>query len=283
MALAHRYEDEITDMTLNALPDHPDFIFCATDMAFGVPWVFAKARVGDALAGFIRPAPAWPVARAVAASSCFPPVFNPMKIRLRATDLLDGEFPPGRQRDAILKDLRLTDGGTIDNLGLEPVWRSHAEVLVSDGGETFSYEPDRNLLWRLSRYISIQGSQSVQLRKRWLMSNFLSGELRGAYWGVGSPCVNYGADAPAGYSKALVEEIIARVRTDMDAFSEAERFVLENHGYLICEAAIRTHAADLMSPARRELFVPHPEWMDESRVREALGGSRRRRLPLGRW
>ena len=29
------------------------------------------------------------------------------------------------------------------------------------------------------------------------------------------------------------------MRTDMDAFSEAEQAVLENHGYIMAEAAIR--------------------------------------------
>jgi hypothetical protein len=37
--------------------------------------------MGDYLPGYIKPVPPdWPLARAVAASACFPPVFNPLPI-----------------------------------------------------------------------------------------------------------------------------------------------------------------------------------------------------------
>jgi len=43
-----------------------------------------------------------------------------------------------------LRDLRrrvmLSDGGVYDNLGLEPVWKSHELVLCSDGGKPFSLD-----------------------------------------------------------------------------------------------------------------------------------------------
>src|SRR5258708_2399706 len=79
-ALEAMYQKKLTGLMLPDLPDQPRFIFCATDMQFGISWVFEKRRVGSYQAGYLSPAPMWPVARGVAASSCFPPVFNPLPI-----------------------------------------------------------------------------------------------------------------------------------------------------------------------------------------------------------
>jgi hypothetical protein len=57
--------------------------------------------------------------------------------------------------------------------------------------------------------------------------------------------------------------------------------VLENHGYLMADAAIVRHVEALLPAPVPALSVPHPEWMDEARVRAALRDSGRRRF-LGR-
>jgi Patatin-like phospholipase len=87
---------------------------------------------------------------------------------------------------------------------------------------------------------------------------------------------------PPGYEPGLVAEVIAAVRTDLDAFGEAEQAVLENHGYLLADAAARERglvATKGIEPGPPE--PPHPRWMSEKRVRKALGGSARR-TPVGR-
>ena len=116
--------------------------------------------------------------------------------------------------------------------------------------------------------------------KRWLVSNFRDGSLHGAYWGLRSATANY-PDAPEGYPEELAEDVIAAVRTDFDAFSEAEISVLENQGYLVAEAAIRSHLRDLVQGEPAPLEVPHPDWMDANRVRGALRDSRKTKI-LGR-
>jgi NTE family protein len=191
-------------------------------------------------------------------------------------------FPAGPRRDAILRDLRLTDGGVYDNLGLEPIWKDHAVVLVSDAGALFNFESDKNLFWRIRRYTKITENQARAGRKRWLISNFLAGELEGTYWGIGSAVTRYDRPAEDGYSKTLAREVIARIRTDMDAFSAAEAAVLENHGYTLADAAIQRHVPELLADAVPPLTIPHPTWMNERSVRDALRESRRRWI-LGRW
>ncbi|MDQ4077887.1 MAG: patatin-like phospholipase family protein [Chloroflexota bacterium] len=281
-ALAESLERHLTSLKLTELPDRPQFIFCATDMTFGVNWEFTKAHIGDYQAGYLRPAPAWPVARAVAASSCFPPVFDPMQLDLDPNQLRGGSVPLGATWDALVAALRLTDGGVYDNMALEPVWKSSRVVLVSNGGATFDFGSGTNWLTRLLRYNTITGNQAGAIRKRWLIAGFINGVMAGAYWGIGSAVKSYGEIAPPGYSKRLVEEVIAEIRTDLDAFSEAEIAVLENHGYLLADAAIQRHARTLLQEPIAPLSIPHPRWMDEERVREVLEESHRVRLPLGR-
>lgn len=285
-ALARNYERKLAvrggaPLLLSDLPQRPRFVFCATDMAFGVNWISTREEVGDYQVGRVPPPRAWTVGRAVAASSCFPPVFNPLPVEL-APEQFAGGLARGRAdyRECV-QGLRLTDGGNYDNLGLEPVWKDAEYVLVSDGGAVFEAEPDRNLVWRLSRYTDILGNQVLALRKRWLISNFIAKEMKGTYWGIGSDVAGYESGVQ-GYSKALVAGVVSKVRTDLDAFSSAEAEVLENHGYMLAEAAVRRHVpsfAALPSP----FVVPHPEWLDEAKVRLALAGSEKRKFPFGRW
>ena len=148
-------------------------------------------------------------------------------------------------------------------------------------GATFDFAVDRGLIGRLSRYTAVQGRQVTALRKRWLIAGFIAGTLEDTYWGIASAAAHYAAGAP-GYSQELVTDVISRVRTDLDAFSPAECAVLENHGYLLAEAAIRKHVPGLIDASASAPSVPHPDWLDEGRVRRALADSGRTVL-LGRW
>ena len=93
-------------------------------------------------------------------------------------------------------------------------------------------------------------------------------------------CVEWSLDSavhPPGYEPGLVAEVIAGVRTDLDAFGEAEQAVLENHGYLLADAALRERglvAAMGIEPGPPQ--PPHPRWMNAERVRAALVASARR-------
>jgi hypothetical protein len=94
--------------------------------------------------------------------------------------------------------------------------------------------------------------------------------LHGLRWEIGD-------SAPSGYDPALVREVIATVRTDLDAFGEAERAVLENHGYMLADGAVRAGRAGWVVPIEPlPPEPPHPHWMSEAKVREALAASARR-------
>jgi NTE family protein len=279
-ALALRYEKELTPLRLAALPERPEFLFLATDMAYGVSWLFARERMGDYQVGYMTPPADFPVGRAVAASACFPPLFEPLRLRLDPHALKGGAAARGPGRDACLQDFRLTDGGDYDNMGLEPVWKNHAMVLVSDAGGLFEQQSDQGLLWRVPRYQGIQENQSRGLRKRWLLASLAQGVHEGAYLGVGSAAAQYGAGF-AGYSKALAREVIADIRTDLDAFSDGEAAVLQNHGYTLADAALRRHVPALVGADAPAAVVPRPDWMPpavpEDTIRAALRDSGKRR------
>ncbi len=276
--LAAAYRKRLNRMRLTDLPDRPRFIFCATDMQFGVNWVFEKRGIGDYQAGWKTPAPAWHVADAVAASSCFPPVFDPLRLTLKPDELKGGKARP-EDRERIIPHLSLTDGGVYDNMGLEPVWKRCESVLVSDGGGTFDFEGDWNPLLRLLRYNTIQGNQAGAIRRRWLISNFQRGDFKGAYWRINTQVADFeetGYRQTERYPVDLVERVIAKIRTDLDAFAEAEIAVLENHGYLLAEAALKSRTPGLIARANAPLNIPHPEWMDPVRAAEVLVNSGKR-------
>lgn len=102
---------------------------------------------------------------AVAASSCFPPVFKPLKLGLRPNQLTGGRAADRPEREAVIDKLRLSDGGVYDNLGLEPIWKDHEVVLASDGGAIFDFEADKSFIWEVKRYVSIPENQALALRK----------------------------------------------------------------------------------------------------------------------
>ena len=128
------------------------------------------------------------------------------------------------------ESLELTDGGIYDNLGLEPIWRDHAVVLVSDAAPSFAPSRDGGERVDNLRYVVSLLEQATDVRKRWLIASFILGELQGAYWGIGSFPSSYGSGA--GYPDDLIAEVISQVRIDLDEFSDAEIAVLENHGVL---------------------------------------------------
>jgi NTE family protein len=265
---------------LTDLPETPRFVFCSTDMAFGVNWIFEKTRMGDYQAGYVIPPPReWTISHAVGASSCFPPLFNPLPVRIAAERFKKGKFLKGKERDEHMSDLRLTDGGNYDNMGLEPVWKDHATVLVSDGGGLFSASRDRGFFRRLLRYAEISDNQARAVRKRWLIAGFddeSETSLAGTYWGIGSARESYELDG--GYSKEDASRLIAGIRTDLDSFSNGEIAVLENHGYQLADAAIAHHLPKLVDGAYPPLNPPHPEWLDPDKMRNALRKSGRRKL-----
>ncbi|MDB4874668.1 MAG: putative esterase of the alpha-beta hydrolase superfamily [Gemmatimonadetes bacterium] len=280
--VAQELEQRVTSLPLTALPDRPRFLFTATDMVFGVDWIYSKDMVGDYQAGYKRAGlDSITIAHAAAASACFPPVFAPLDPLVKGSELIGGAAR-GPEADQCRDRIRLSDGGVYDNMGLEPVWKNAETLLVSDAGGPFELSRDRGTIADIKRYPDIMGNQALALRKRWLIASFEKAGgpgsapgLTGTYWDTGLYRARYANGDSLGYSKEIAS-LISHIRTDLDAFSDGEARILENHGYLIADIALEVRVPSLYVDAPKPI-IPYPEWMAESRVREALEGSSTRR------
>ncbi|ALN64983.1 patatin-like phospholipase family protein [Lysobacter antibioticus] len=276
--LERRYAEVFGERTLDELPESPAFVFCATDLTFGVNWEFSRRRVGDYLAGYLRDgARRVGLACAVAASSSFPPVFGPVRFDTEAGDYQGGHYQ-GDDGDELRARIELSDGGVYDNLATEPALRRYREVLVSDAGGPFAFETRRWWLQRLLRYTQVVGNQAEALRKRLFFGQAESGSLTGVYWSLNGSR-DEGAD---GYSPALVREVIGRFRTDLDRFLDPEFEVLVNHGYFAAVDAMWRQNG-WHPDSTQSANWPYPQRADESEVRRLLRHSHRRVLHRRWW
>jgi NTE family protein len=255
--IEEEYAAHLMGKRLDQLPDDPVFVFNSTNIQTGRSFRFRKDYMGDYRIGLVRN-PTLPVARAVAASSAFPPVLSPVVIKD------PGRFDPVEGADlagnpAFTRKLFLSDGGVYDNLGLETVWNRCSTVLVSDAGAPFALN-DRvktDLVQQTMRALDVATDQSRALRKRALIDDFKRQERAGTYWGIDTNITKYTA---AGALVCKPERVrpLAAMRTRLDAFSEQEQGELINWGYALTDAAIRSHAAELLGDESQPPAWPVP-------------------------
>ncbi|MBI5440510.1 MAG: patatin-like phospholipase family protein [Deltaproteobacteria bacterium] len=281
-ALAKRYEEILTPLKLRDLPPAPRFVFCATDFLRSVPWLFERDRMGDRQLGWATPPDGATLARAVAASSCFPRSISPLPAPLDPALLSGGAAPPGPDRDAAIRHLALGDGASHAHLGLDPVWKTHTTVLVSEAGAYPKARQKRRLFPRPDPFPTGVDSEGQEIRRRRLVSGFVGGHISGTFWSISSAPSSY--RVPFGYSKALARDVLCTMRAGLDPVTEAEAAVLLNHGYLTADAALRAHTPQLLPRIVPRLQLPDPGWTPadpdiERRVRVAFARSARR----GRW
>ena len=248
-ALARRLETELTPLRLRDLPASPRFVFCAIDRVWGVPWLYERDRVGDRQAGWAPAPDDASLAQAVAASACFP---------------------------------HSIDGAGQSHSGLEPVWTTHATVLVSEAGALPGPLERRRRSSRRAAEAAAVDAEGEGLRKRRLVSGFATGTICGTFWSISSAPSSYGM--PFGYSKELARDVLRAMRTGFGPVSDTESAVLRNHGYLTADAAVRRHTPGLLPRAVPHLVLPSAAWSPadpriEIRVREAMAESWRR----ARW
>ena len=252
--VARAYGDTFKGKTLQDLPsddEGPRFVINATNLQSGVLWRFSRPYAWDYRVGKIE-SPTFSLAQAVAASSAFPPVLCPVRLRLD-----DASFVPGTgedlQRPPFTTRPVLGDGGIYDNLGLETAWKGSETVLVSDGGGAFAADPGR--LGRLAGWRWRDwGSQSVRvmktidnqvraLRKRQAIAGFKAAEgseehRAGTYWGIRGHVADY--DLPSALPVSAAESAaLAAVPTRLKRLDAPTQERLVNWGYAICDAAMR--------------------------------------------
>lgn len=240
--VARKYEELLFNgKTLQDLPDQPRFVINATNVQSGVLMRFSKPYIRDYRVGQILN-PKLPLARAVAASSAFPPVLSPCEIKvadfgMKFEDGNAGEdlnFPP------YTTDLVLSDGGVYDNLGLETAWKRYDTVLVSDGGGHYSPEPAPHHDWARHSYriLNVIDSQVRSLRTRQIIELLKQGARKGAFWGIRQNIQTYFADYPFPCPFGRTTKL-AQTPTRLAKMEDPLQESLINWGYAICDASLR--------------------------------------------
>lgn len=231
--------------TLQDLPDEPRFAINATNVQSGAIWRFMKPYMRDYRVGEVK-RPTIPLAKAVAASSAFPPVLSPVEMRLNPE-----AFTPGSgmdlQRPPFTSKVVLSDGGVYDNLGLETVWKRYQTVLVSDGGGKLQPEEEPKSDWARHSYrvLNLIDNQVRALRKRQVIDSFKAEEddrnhRKGAYWGIRTDIADYRLPDALPCPLARTTEL-AQTPTRLKRLDDERQERLVNWGYAVCDAALRKH------------------------------------------
>lgn len=240
-----KYEEGLFGQaTLQDLPsdgEAPAFVFYASSLQTGSSVRMSRKYLADYKLGKLD-RPRIGLARAVAASSAFPPVLSPVYVDTDASAWTetDGAFLFGQEE--LRRRMMLTDGGVYDNMGMEAIWERYETVLVSDAGAPLDIEAAPSGIWHKQalRVLDICTDQQRALRKRELVARLRSGTLKGAYWGIGTEIGAYGLDDPLCRDSKVSGEL-AGIRTRLDRFSEREQADLVNWGYALADAALRRH------------------------------------------
>jgi NTE family protein len=225
--------------TLQQLPDGPRFVINSTNLQTGVLWRFSKPFMADYTIGMV-PDPGVELAVAVAASSAFPPVLSPMKLKVDpASFSAEGRGP--NYRPPFDAKVVLSDGGVYDNLGLETAWKSCATVLVSDGGGQMQPRPTVGWDWlrQSIRVNSVIDNQVRDLRKRQTIAGLQSHARAGGYWGIRSHVADFGPPPGSLPCPPAQTAVLAGTPTRLKALDALLQERLINWGYAICDVAMR--------------------------------------------
>lgn len=227
-----QYKRLFRDMTLGNLQADgtPHFAFVATDIdrrrvAFTPSGILRLKLDGTEIGEPIFSRPVH-VSLAVAASSCFPPVFETLRLTHKEIGVTYDEFPD---------KLKLTDGGVVDNLGVEMLCAlldskrmAAATVLVCDAEGGLVKEPSGTPLDCM--YVALDAlSSAARTRVRALGAHAKLIQLR------------LRALSELDLSDRAVTKIVG-YRTDLDRPSWEECAALIIHGAAVCEYALSSKA-----------------------------------------
>ncbi|MGH0031938.1 MAG: patatin-like phospholipase family protein [Myxococcota bacterium] len=234
--LADRYDEDLFDgATLGDLPDGPRLYLNATNIASGNLFFFVTgggkpAELGEWELG-VHPGDRFRLARAVAASSAFPPVYPPLE--------LGRDVYPG----AGVEYVTLTDGGVYDNLGINPLVRFERNPLhyaiASDGGKPFEIvrNPTRRGTIVLKSAIDILMEQVRGLQFARLLSGFETGQ--------GPKPLFFSIDSVEGEARPGDAARASAIGTNLKKLSDDERELLARHSSALMQARIARYAPEL--------------------------------------
>ena len=253
------------DQTLQDFPHRgkgPQFVLFATSLQTGEAVGMSQERLWIRSIGWVDQ-PSITVAKAVAASSAFPPALSPVAVDVEPRDWRPFPRDSIHFRDTSYREkLLLIDGGVRDNLGLEEIWEDHDLLLVSDAGARVKPKPRPSaFLYSLfRRAIDISYAQAQSLRKEILIehkykAHVLAKKKHGAYWSIGTPIAAYRVDDRLARDNQETAAL-AQLRTRLNAFTDAERGELVNWGYALADSALRRWVCPVSTLAPNHWPIP---------------------------
>lgn len=236
--LAKTYDrDLFHGANLEALAGGPRIYLNSTNLATGNMFFFvagggAPEEMGEHELGVV-PGGEFVLARAVAASSAFPPVFPPLKLE-------SDEYAPALPVDYVT----LTDGGIYDNLGVNPALRARNKIdylLVSDGGKPFANSANPTE----AGSVVLKAALDIMMEQiRGLEFDRLEHRHKA---GVGPKPLWFSIDSSVGEAQAGDGQFASSISTNLSALSAAEIALLGRHAGALLEHRLRTYAPELIA------------------------------------
>jgi len=236
-ALASSYEDDLFgSKVLDELKDGPRIYLNATNLATGNMFFFVagggdKSEMGEHELGVVD-APNFQISKAVAASSAFPPVYPPLKVKKKHYDVPNVEY------------VGLTDGGVYDNLGVNPLLRATRNKLdysiTSDAGKPFELDetPTGSSVAVLKESINIM---MEQVRGQQFQRLFWQHNAK-----AGPKPVWFSIDSNEGEIEEDDSAFASSISTRLKKLNKHEMAVLIRHGGALTEARLKKYSPELI-------------------------------------
>ncbi len=192
--------------TLADLPDLPRITVGAMDLHTAAWHPFEKGHGREAV-----PASQIPLARVAAASCAYPPLLTPVRLNERT----------------------LIDGGSVDNLAIDPAWERYETLFVSDALRAIASDPRprTNPLSATLRSRHASEKELRRLRIDRLQTALHAGAQSGAYWGLD--------DARAALDGPPADANPDAVRTRLARIDASTRRAIVRWGYLAADTGLR--------------------------------------------
>lgn len=207
------------------------------------------------------------LAFAVAASSSFPPMFPPIRLKPEMLGRPDNpEFA---------SPIELSDGGVYDNFGIDKFRMTGRDgpapevLIVSNAGGSFDTAAGKRYGSMLSRNIR---ASDIMMR-RVGDSTLEAGAEAG---GKGYTLVRIGATVDDGTLEVPIQHLLRLVRTDLDCFSPDLAALLVDHG---CRVAFQAFAERGWACASKP-EIPYDDSRDAALAETASKAAQRSVLPL---
>ncbi|MFC4737134.1 patatin-like phospholipase family protein [Bacillus daqingensis] len=235
-----RDEDIVSGITLDQLPDSPEWECNATNLHTLKRLSFSKKGITDEVFGYSPDVADISVAAAVAASAAFPFMFEPVRLDVSKRSFSNMDQP--------YSFFLLSDGGVYDNLGSEAFLSEASNekdkpvpyLILDASARKAAWSPKERRWWgkRQWRILSVSMDQVAELRKKLIRGHDSLGvqlvnvetmqqniEFQTTYWNAHWEKEGFGRrlELP-NYETEFeqIERMLANVRTDLDAFSEIE-------------------------------------------------------------